>query len=139
MKEKSYISKRLDPKIDEFNKNAKRNGFFYKFFTILQLILSSFIPVATAFSSVNSFDSKIIIAAIGTLISIITGICSLNKYHENWISQTHTYELLVREKQEYQSKIGKYTDSITGNNTFISQCENIILKNNIEWVHSKNE
>jgi hypothetical protein len=127
-----YITKRLEPRIDWYDKKATSNLKRFNIFQIFILGSSSLISIVNVISlSELDFTIRVVSAILGGLIAAITGIVQLTKAQESWILYRSTAETLVREYNLYMLRSGDYaedilTDDIKRNKTFIEKCESIM-------------
>jgi hypothetical protein len=90
-----YISTRLDPQIEWYDKKSVHAQRRYKQFQVAEIILAAFIPLLSGYTSLCDLI-PIIIGFLGAIIVIIESITKLYKYHENWIQHTKVSPLLFR-------------------------------------------
>ena len=79
-----YISTRLDPQIEWYDKKSVHAQKRYKQFQVVEIILAAFIPLLSGYTSLCDLI-PIIIGILGAIIVIIESVTKLYKYHENWI------------------------------------------------------
>ena len=128
-----YISSRLDPQIEWYDKKSMHAQKRYKQFQITEIVLAALIPLLSGYTASCTLI-PIIIGIFGAVIAIIESITKLNKYHENWIQYRSTCELLRYQKHLYLTRSFPYnpTDE-TIDNIFVKNVENIISAENNQW------
>ena len=128
-----YISSRLDPQIEWYDKKSMHAQKRYKQFQITEIVLAALIPLLSGYTASCTLI-PIIIGIFGAVIAIIESITKLNKYHENWIQYRFTCELLRYQKHLYLTRSFPYnpTDE-TIDNIFVKNVENIISAENNQW------
>ena len=128
-----YISTRLDPQIEWYDKKSVEAQRRYKQFQVAEIILAAFIPLLSGYTS--SCDLiPIIIGFLGAIIVIIESITKLYKYHENWIQYRSTCEMLLYQKHLYLTHSFPYNpNDETVENIFIKNVEEIMSAENRHW------
>jgi hypothetical protein len=129
MNEQSYIDERLENQIVWYDKKSCLNKKYHKISSVIEIITAATIP----FLSGMSFKYKmIVIGFLGVLITVISSMKSLFKFHENWIEYRTTAETLRHEKYLYKTKSGIYSsdDSFS---TLVERVEGMISKENTKW------
>lgn len=128
-----YISTRLDPQIEWYDKKSVEAQRRYKQFQVAEIILAAFIPLLSGYTSSCNLI-PIIIGFLGAIIVIIESITKLYKYHENWIQYRSTCEMLLYQKHLYLTQSFPYNpnDEII-DNIFIKNVEEIMSAENRHW------
>lgn len=133
MDEHKYIKERIDDQIEWHNKKAKKYKNFYYTFMIIDVILSSFIPVLTLLLDYYKCIS-IIIALFGATITILSGLIGLFQFQQHWLDYRLLSERLKYEKYLYVTNTYPYTeDNIDRFNNLVIAVEIIINENNVNW------
>ena len=128
-----YISTRLDPQIEWYDKNSVEAQRRYKQFQVAEIILAAFIPLLSGYTSSCNLI-PIIIGFLGAIIVIIESITKLYKYHENWIQYRSTCEMLLYQKHLYLTQSFPYNpNDETIDNIFIKNVEEIMSAENRHW------
>ena len=134
MNQEEYIKDRLDDQINWYYKKRGFNQKRYKFYKVSEALLAISVPILSGFSTIEGFEWLIyVVAIIGGLITLITIIPSLNKYHENWVEYRLTSEVLKREKFLFLTKSGKYRASKANFSTLVETAEAIMSNENEKW------
>ena len=128
-----YISTRLDPQIEWYDKKSVHAQRSYKQFQVAEIILAAFIPLLSGYTSLCDLI-PIIIGFLGAIIVIIESITKLYKYHENWIQYRSTCEMLLYQKHLYLTQSFPYNpNDETIDNIFIKNVEEIMSAENRHW------
>lgn len=131
--ESKYIKERLDEQINWYDTKSIKNQKVYKRIKILQIISAALIPFLS--SLVADFKYFIyVVSFLGVLVSILEGILSLGKYHENWIEYRSICETLKREKYMFLGKAGVYSEN-SSLEVLVERIETIISNENINWAN----
>ena len=120
-----YISTRLDPQIEWYDKKSVHAQRRYKQFQVAEIILAAFIPLLSGYTSLCDLI-PIIIGFLGAIIVIIESITKLYKYHENWIQYRSTCEMLTQ-------SFPYNPNNETVDNIFIKNVEEIMSAENRHW------
>lgn len=127
-----YLANRVDNQIDWYDKKSSWNQSMFKRLQILQIIAAASIPILAGFITPETIDMKHIVAGIGALIAIISGILSLYKFQENWIQYRTVSESLKRQKYLFLTKTYPYhTDDAY--HVLVENVENLISQENSKW------
>lgn len=127
-----YILRRVDDQIKWHDEKAQKCQRVYKFLQTVQLIFSACLPLLSGCLSNWNF-MPLSTGLIGVIITIITGILTLNRYHENWIEYRATCEMLKREKYLYEMKAPPYGNEGTPEELFTVNIEAILSSENNNW------
>lgn len=131
--ESKYIKERLDEQINWYDTKSIKNQKVYKRIKILQIISAALIPFLA--SLVADFKYFIyVVSFLGVLVSVLEGILSLGKYHENWIEYRSICETLKREKYMFLGKAGVYSEN-SSLEVLVERIETIISNENINWAN----
>lgn len=128
-----YIDSRLDDQISWYDKKAKLNKNWHIGLSILTIVASSSIAIISGFFEHNL--KEFIIAMLGTLTSVSTGIGSIYKFSDNWSSYRTISESLKHQKYLFLTG----TDPYSGADAFakfVHQCEGLISEQNNKWAQA---
>jgi len=130
--QKDYIKTRLENQISWYDTKSKSAKCYSSLLKILILILSTSIPLISGFQIIEETELRIVVGILGALIAIFTGLISILKLQENWISYRTTCEALKHHKFLYEAKADPYNN---GNELqlLVKNCENIISRENSDW------
>ena len=109
MTEQEYIQSRVDDQIHWYNKKSGINKTYHLRLKALIIMFSAFIPFATGYNSPDKPWVDYIIAMLGVLIAIFTGVSTLYKFQDKWSNYRVTAEALIHEKYLFQTNSGLYT------------------------------
>jgi hypothetical protein len=129
-----YITERIDPQINWYDKKA---GFYKSCFfigNILVLIISAMIPFLTSFEA-NEY--KYIIGFLGVSITIVTGVLNLFGFYQKWLLYRSTAEKLKSEKH----LLNLFSDKLNDQEKieYAKRLEQIILTENKRWLDDNND
>lgn len=122
-------------KIDFLNTFANRNRYKFFFCRRALIILSALLPLVALIPSEFNEYKVIISGFLGVLISITTGLYSLSRYHENWLSYRLACEQIVAELDQYLAlKAGESETNADENfRKFIQNIEGIDMAQVEQW------
>lgn len=127
-----YLTDRVDDQIDWYDKKSSWNQRLYKRLQILQIAAATSIPILAGFITSETTDMKHVVAGMGALIAIISGILSLYKFQENWIQYRTVSESLKHQKYLFLTKTYPYhTDDAY--HVLVETVENLIAQENSKW------
>ena len=133
MKIEEYITTRVDEQITWYDKKASSAQRKYKIYQIIEIVVAAFIPVLVGFFDICPV-MQFLVGLCGVAITIIEGIVSLNKWHENWIEYRSTCELLRHEKFLFEMKAPPYGDSASVESLFVNNIESLISSESRNWT-----
>ncbi len=137
-----YIRDRVDGQIAWHSKNSGKNKTRYHWLTVLNIILAACIPFLSGIAIVlpEAFGVLVlplVVSGIGVLLTIVAGMLSLFKFHENWVDYRLISESLTREKFLYLARAEVYDeDSTEGADPFplfVERTEGLIAKTVAAW------
>ena len=131
-----YLNERLLDQIKWYDKKAIENQKKYKFLSIVSFIISATIPIL-AFLGEN-LAVKIITAAAGAAVSIITYIININTYKDLWVQYRMNCEILKSEAIKFKNKILPY-NSEEAFSILVSNCEQYFTKEFSKWQNITNQ
>ena len=127
-----YLTDRVDNQIDWYDKKSSWNQRLYKRLQILQIAAAASIPIFAGFITPEATDMKHVVASIGALIAIISGILSLYKFQENWIQYRTVSESLKHQKYLFLTKTYPYHTE-DAYHVLVETVENLIAQENSKW------
>jgi len=128
MTEEQYLKTRVDDQIKWYDKKSVTNKTLYFTLKVLEILFASAIPIITLFEG-----TKIIIAILGALISVIASVLALYKPSDKWKQYRNTAEALKNEKYIYLAKAGTYV-SDEPYKMLVERIEFIVSKENSNWT-----
>lgn len=126
--ETSYITDRVLAQIKWYDNKAKKMQYKYKKFSILSFCLSSAIPILALINS--PFLSKIIVAILGAIISIINYILNICTYKELWVKYRTNCEILKSKLHLYLNKQVRNQENFID---FVCECEKCFTNEFDSW------
>ncbi|MBG3873567.1 DUF4231 domain-containing protein [Staphylococcus sp. mip270_02] len=129
-----YIHDRLEDQINWYDEKSMICQKNYNLNKYIQIIAGALIPAIIPFSLVfDSISFTITTAILGLLIVISQSICSIKKFHENYIQYRTTCEVLRHEKYLYLYNVEPYDNEKEPLKLLVSRVESIISNENINW------
>ena len=134
MNQAEYLKERVEQQIDWYDCRSRWNKRWFISLQIVILIASAAVPVIVLMPLVLSEDlwMRIIIAVLGSLTAVLTGIISLLQFRKNWIDYRTTAESLKSEKFMFQTKTGPYTAD-NDYSIFVERVEALISREHKDW------
>ena len=133
--EDEYLQTRVLDQIKWYDKKSKINKTYFQTLKISEIILSLFIPFASAYINSDSSPVKIIVGALGIIVAALAGIITLVKFQENWIEYRTVAESLKLEKFLFLAKAGPYKDATDSFPFFVERFESLISTSTKKWVN----
>ena len=132
MDETEYIKQRLDDQIDWYERKSQWNQNWYKRLRVVEIICACSIPFVLSFASEGKGVMVGVAGLFGVVVAVLSGVITLFKFEENWVSYRTTCERLQHEKLLHATKTMPYGD---GNNLpqLVKRVEAIISKEGMEW------
>ena len=130
----NYLSERLNPQIEYYDKRSSRFKRWYFGLSILNIIVLALIPVISL--GADSFPAvRVTVALLGAGAAIITSSLNLLKFKENWLEYRYTCEALKaeREKHEYQAGDYKGLKFDDADALLVERCEAIMTAEHSTW------
>jgi hypothetical protein len=99
----------LDKEINEYSKSAKSNHIWFVVLSTISYIIPLLIPIFV----LVEFDTliKIIVTSLAVIGSIISGVVTRLRLHENWINKRLTAFKLSKERSNYTMRIDDYDNN----------------------------
>jgi len=133
-KEKWYIENRLIDQFNWYDEKSVLNQKWFKRLKATEYIVTGLIVLSSTLSTTWS-PARYITVLLSTILAIISGIQTLNKYQENWLEYRTTAETLKHELFLYLSKAGPYK-GLSNEEAFqklVERVESLISEENTEW------
>lgn len=138
MDEQTYIKERLNEQIEWYDSKSKDSQKKFKLSKYFVISASAIIPFLVNLN-IESIFIRVVVSALGIVITISESIVSLNKYNENWIEYRTVCETLKHEKYMYLNGSGVYSDEENRFNFFVERIESIISQENVNWASLNKE
>lgn len=126
--EKSYINNRVIKQMEWYDNKALSMQSHYKKLSILSFCLSSVIPILALIQS--SFVNKIIVAILGSAVSIINYILNICTYKDLWVKYRTNCELLKSRLHLYLNLQERNQEKF---NEFVQECETCFTDEFNSW------
>ena len=129
MTAEEYIKSRLEEQNGWYSNKSSVNKKYHMRVKITILIASSLIPVIATFD----FDGKynnVIMGGLGALVAVLSGLHSIKKYDETWISYRKVSESLKRERVYFETNTSPYRESSNDFGLLVERVEKIIAEEN---------
>jgi hypothetical protein len=133
MDEQTYIKERVDHQIKWYSTKSSRNKAWHLWTKGLIIVFAALIPFAAGFITPETKWLNYIIATLGVLTAVFSGLSALLKFHEKWEEYRTTSETLKHEKYLYLTKSGPYNNEEEPFKFLVSRIENLISKENSAW------
>ena len=131
-----YLEERYEKELEYYDNKAIRNKNMYHTISILTLIISGcvsfFIYIFNLYQQ-TTYNTIAMMASL--LVSILTAILSLCKFHENWLNYRSSCETLKKEKHFFDAKIGEYRLTDDPEALFVERVEQFISKEHTTWLY----
>lgn len=135
MTQEEYLEERLEDQISWYDKKSMWNQKIFKRLKLVEFLAAAMIPFLIGFMGKDATFLQIIVGMLGVLISVITAMTTLNRYHENWIEYRTTCEVLRHEKYLFKTAASPY-DKKTPFPLLVARIESLISKENSQWAAS---
>lgn len=139
MEAKDYLEERLEDQITWYCETSTKNQNKFKTLMVIQLLASLSIPILATNSLFDEPTNGIIISLLGLVVAFCTGLLTLNKYQENWVSYRTTAEKLKAEKFKFVTQSTPYTSEKDSLDILVSRVESLISKENAGWGKMREE
>jgi hypothetical protein len=139
MDEKDYIEQRLVDQMDWYDKKSMWNQNWHKRLKVTEIGIAASIPFwvgamelvgeASAWSDLF----KVVVALLGVLIAVVSGVPGIYKFQENWMTYRTTCEMLKHEKFFYETECGPYKEVTDKLCLLVQRVEMLISQENTNW------
>jgi hypothetical protein len=139
MDEKEYIEQRLENQMVWYDQKSMWSQNWHKSLKVGEIGIAASIPFwvgameLVGEASIWSSVFKVIVALLGVLIAIASGVHGIYKFQENWMAYRTTCEMLKHEKYFYETGCGPYrgvTDKLC---LLVQRVEMLISQENTNW------
>ena len=135
MEDSEYVKQRLDNQITWYDSKSSGNQRTYRRLRGIEIGAAAAIPLVAAaqsFVQVPTAVATILMAFLGSIVTVCTGFLALGNYHENWIEYRTTCETLKKEKFMYLTRSDLYSDD-NRYELLVSRVESLISRENTQW------
>ncbi|WDP91739.1 MAG: DUF4231 domain-containing protein [Desulfobacter sp.] len=133
MNREEYIKQRLDDQIEWYDQKSMWNQKIFKRLKLIEFTAAAMIPFLIGFMTQDAIFLQAVVGLLGVLISVITAMVTMNKYHENWIEYRTTCETLRHEKYLFETNVPPY-DTKAPFPLLVARVEAMISKENSQWA-----
>ena len=127
---KNYLENRYEDQLGWYSKKSKRYKRCYQWIQGAIFLLSAFL----SFIVIIAPEHLGIVAFMSSTLVFLTAILKAFKFQEDWINYRTTAEILKREKQYYDAKIGEYGTAKNAEQLFVERIEVLMSKENTSWT-----
>jgi len=113
MKDREDIKQRLDNQIEWYDSKSSGNQRTYRRLRGIEIVSAAAIPLVAAAQSIVQIPTAvaaILMALLGSVVTVCTGFLALGNYHENWIEYRTICETLRKEKFMYLTRSDLYSN-----------------------------
>ena len=125
-----YLAHRVDDQLEWYSAKSTANKNLYLRLQCFSLVAGSLIPLISL--SFDNFQARVVVAVMGALTAIVSGLLSLFQYRDLWIDYRSTAEALKREKYLFLAHASPYDDT-SAFPKFVDNVESLIISENTQW------
>jgi uncharacterized protein DUF4231 len=135
MDQEQYIANRVDDQQQWYGRKSSINKKYHVWSRGLIIGLSAIIPLGAGFMLDGDRGEymKFIIALLGTIVAILSGISAMMKFHEKWITYRSTAEALLHEKYIFLTGTGRYQQQEEPFQLFVQRVESLLGDEHGNW------
>ena len=127
-----YLKERVDDQIDWYDRKSLTNQHWFKRLRIIEIVAAASIPFLSAYMTQGELLIRLIVGALGVVITVIAGVIALYQFQENWIEYRTTCESLKHEKYLFLTRAEPY-DAEDPFPMFVERIEGLISVENTKW------
>ena len=133
---------RLDEQIQWHERSAGRNQRLHRWSSVAQIVLSASIILASSIAAQSgtptllSLNPALLSALIAGCLTVLKGIESTFDWQTNWVNYRAVAEALKQEKYLHAAGAGTYHDVDDADRLLAERVEELISKENAQWVSS---
>ena len=139
MDEKEYIEQRLEDQMVWYDHKSMWNQNWHKRLKVAEIGIAASIPFwvgameLVGDASTWSDVFKGLVAILGVLIAVVSGVPGIYKFQENWMAYRTTCEMLKHEKYFYETGCGPYKKETDKLCLLVQRVEMLISQENTNW------
>jgi|GEM_PF-440741 len=131
MQIQDYLNNRVENQLSYYSAKSKLNKTLYYRYKTAQMLAAALLPFISAF--ITEFDwTKYLVAFLGTVVTVMEGILSIGKYHEQWVTYRTTAERLRQEKFLFLMETGIYSEA-DAKQQFVNKIEMLLGSETTGW------
>lgn len=125
-----YALKLADNSYQWYQYAAARARRYYRLTEFLRLMLSAAIPVSAVLSPKNAIAPAI----LGGVVVVITGLCSIFHWHDDYIRFSETREAIEAERRLFLTRTKPYDDDLTRDSLLVQSVSRIEQREMGAWI-----
>jgi hypothetical protein len=133
MTQEEYIKERVEDQIKWFDKKSGINKTYHLWTSGFIIFFAALIPFAAGFNTKETAWMNYVIALLGVLTAIFTGLAALLKFQEKWTTYRITAEALRRETFLFKTETSPYDPGVNSFKLFVSNIEHTLSTENSNW------
>lgn len=140
--EEEVLRKRIEYLLTWYSHKATRNKYLYFTFVAISIIAPALITLINSCvkDSFLGMDKTCLISFISTIATIFAGILAITRWQEGWLRYRKTAELIKSKVSIYLiQRKNSENDNKKMDNEFISEIEDIVQKENAEWLSMRRD
>jgi hypothetical protein len=140
--ERYYMEHRWHSQWSYYDKKASEAKRLHQRFQIISAVGSVAVPPLIGLNAIGSqvqTAMTVLTILVSSLVAAASAVENVKKYGDNWRSYRSAAEELLREKSLYDVYSGPYRKSDKPFLLFVERCEDVIAKQNGNWVGLKEE
>ena len=122
---------RLEEQIAWYDRKSRSSQRIFKRIKIVEILAAAAIPFL---AGQNYPHDKLVIGALGVLITFLEGMLHLNQYQQNWTNYRSTCEALKHEKYVYLAKAGPYAAAVNPRALLAERVESTVSQEHAQWA-----
>lgn len=129
-----FINEIYQPRLEWYDKKSIRYKRLAYIFNILIIILVSSAPISASLIFIfNTRATRVITIGITFFLLVLTGIKNYCRFDKVWHSYRNSWELLKREKINFEYELGEYQDFNNPKKLFVKNVRNILSEEHKKW------
>lgn len=129
-----YLKSRYEKQVVWYSNKSVLNKRWFLGVSSYIVIISTVVPILMLVLDTSFLATKLFIAVLSSTVAIATGMNSLLKFQDNWISYRTTSETLKKEESFLLGRVGDYAQASDKKALFIERVEATISRENSLWL-----
>lgn len=134
MDQTEYLESRLDEQIAWYDHKSRAAQKGYKRLRTFEIFGAAVVPFLAAYAD-KSFEVRVLLGLLGTLLAIGAGLLSLEQFQERWLEYRAICESLRHEKYLFVTGTDPYHEDDAFRH-LVQRVESLISKENSGWVQA---